>query len=94
MEKEFKSGGIVITREDYESMPCPMCATEFSDEQMQELADRIADIMSSQWGYNEYEISCLEEDSDEMEDFNTALWQEMEETAVYMGMRYYEDITD
>jgi hypothetical protein len=29
-----------------------------------------------------------------MEDFNTAFWQEMEETAVYMGMRYYEDIPD
>ena len=94
MEKEFKSGGIVITREVYESLPCPMCANEFSDEKMQELADRIADIMSSQWGYDECVISCLEQYSDEMEDFNTALWQEMEETAVYMGMRYYEDITD
>ena len=94
MAKEFKSGGIVITREDYENLPCAMCANEFSDEKMQELADEIAHILSSQWGYDEDEISCLEKDSDEMEDFDMAFWQEMQEIAVHMGMRYYEDITD
>ena len=94
LHKEFISGGVVITRNDYESMPCPMYAREFTDEQMQELANQTANILSAQYGYNEYEISCLKEDSQEMEDFEDAFWREMEECAVAMGMRYYEDMSD
>jgi len=94
LHKEFISGGVVITRYDYESMPCPMYAIEFTDEQMQELTNKTANILSSQYGYNEYEISRLKEDSQEMEDYYNAFWREMEECAVAMGMRYYEDISD
>ena len=39
IDKEFSYKGIVITRGDYESMPCPMYAHEFSDEKMEELVN-------------------------------------------------------
>ena len=94
LKKEFVSGGVGITREDYESLPCAMYAMEFTDDQMQELVNRVADVLSSQYGYNEYEISCLEEDSQEMEDYYDAFWREMENAALDMGMRYYEDMSD
>ena len=91
---EFVSGGVGITREDYESLPCAMYAMEFTDDQMQELVNRVADVLSSQYGYTEYEISCLEEDSQELEDYYDAFWREMENIALDMGMRYYEDMSD
>lgn len=94
LKKEFVSGGVGITREDYESMPCAMYAMEFTDDQMQELVNRVADVLSSQYGYNEYEISCLEEDSQELEHYYDAFWREMENIALDMGMRYYEDMSD
>lgn len=94
LKKEFVSGGVGITREDYESMPCAMYAMEFTDDQMQELVNRVADVLSSQYGYNEYEISCLEEDSQDLEDYYEAFWREMENIALDMGMRYYEDMSD
>ena len=91
---EFVSGGVGITREDYESLPCAMYAMEFTDAHMQELIDKIANVLSSQYGYTEYEISCLEEDSQELEDYYDAFWREMENAALDMGMRYYEDMSD
>ena len=94
LKTTFVSGGVGITREDYESMPCAMYAMEFTDAQMQELVDRIANVLSSQYGYNEYEISCLKEDSQELEDYYDAFWREMENIALDMGMRYYEDMDD
>jgi leucyl aminopeptidase (aminopeptidase T) len=94
LKTEFVSGGVGITREDYESLPCAMYAMEFTDAQMQELVENIANVLSSQYDYNEYEISILEEDSQELEDYYNAFWREMEECAVAMGMRYYEDISD
>ena len=94
LTKEFKHNGVIITRDDYESMPCAMCAIEFTDEQMQILVERIANILSAQYGYSEHEISLLEQDSEKMECYEEAFWREMEETAIDMGMRYYEDLTD
>lgn len=94
LKKEFTSNGITLSREDFESLPCAMYAMEFTDEQMQELVNCTANILSSQYGYNEYEISCLEEDSQELEDYYYAFWREMENIALDMGMRYYEDMTD
>lgn len=94
LKQEFTSNGITLSREDYESLPCAMYATEFTDEQMQELVEKTANVLSSQYGYNEYEISCLKEDSQELEDYYDAFWREMEECAVAMGMRYYEDMSD
>jgi hypothetical protein len=94
MKREFKSNGFIITREDYESMPCAMYAMEFTDKQMQTLVENIACVMGACYGYTEYEISCLERGTQEWEDFEDTFWREMEWCAVNMGMRYYEDMTD
>ena len=94
LKKEFTSNGVILSREDYESMPCAMYAMEFTDEQMQELVEKTANVLSAQYGYTEHEISCLEEDSQELEDYYDAFWREMENIALDMGMRYYEDMTD
>lgn len=94
LKTEFVSGGVGITREDYESLPCAMYAMEFTNAQMQELVEKIANVLSSQYGYTEYEISCLEEDSQKLEDYYDAFWREMENAALDMGMRYYEDMSD
>jgi hypothetical protein len=94
LKKEFKHNGIILTREDYESIPCAMCAMEFTDEQMQILVERVANILSAQYGYTEHEISLLEKDTENMECYEEIFWREMEGTALNMGMRYYEDFTD
>jgi hypothetical protein len=93
--KKFSSKGISITREDYESLPLPMYAYEFNDEQMQTLVENIANSLCAYYGYTEKDnmrlfgksIETIEEN-----DFDDAFWIEMEECAVTMGMRYYSDI--
>ena len=92
LKQEFVCGSILITREDYESMPCAMCATEFSDKSMQTLVNKLHDVLTYQYGYTEHKINNLEDGSEEMEDFDNAFWREMENIAVDMGMRYYDDI--
>ena len=94
LKKEFTSNGVILSREDYESLPCAMYAMEFTDKQMQTLVENIACVMGGCYGYTEYEISCLEEDSQELEDYYDAFWREMENIALDMGMRYYEDMSD
>ena len=51
--KKFSSKGISITREDYESLPLPMYAYEFNDEQMQTLVENIANSLCAYYGYTE-----------------------------------------
>ena len=94
LKQEFVCGSMSITREDYESMPCAMFATEFNDKQMQEIVNKLHDVLTFQYGYTEHEISNLEDGSAEMEDYDNAFWREMENIAVDMGMRYYDDMTD
>ena len=89
LEKQFSHNGVeIVSRMDYESLPCPMQASEFTDEQMQELADLI------------YEGLCAEYDEDEVNDYfagdcndeiSESFWEEMENAAQHLGMKYYED---
>lgn len=79
--KKFKiNKDFDIKRIDYESMPDPMLAWNWTDTQMEELAKSIAPLLDD---YNNYD----NEDEAE-EDF----WREMENAAVRMGMRYYKDM--
>lgn len=81
LDKEFVvDNHFSISRADYESMPCAMLAWNWSDEKMQELADRIDARLGSDYP-NEFEME---------DDF----WQTMEDEAIRMGMEYYEDMTD
>ena len=81
LQKEFKvNENFNITRNDYECMPAPMLAWNWTDTQMSELAKSIAPLLDEPDNYN---------NEDEMED---DFWREMENAAVRMGMRYYEDM--
>ena len=94
LTKEFVSGAVLITREDYESMPSPMYALEFNDKKMQALANNIADTLKTQYGFGETEIEDVTENGTDkdIEEFDNIFWSVMESCAVEMGMRYYEDM--
>ena len=86
----------IVSRGDYENMPAPMYAGEFDDEKMAELARLIYQMLNSNYGYTDRELEKYFNDPSANidEDLNIAFWREMEEIAVQMGMRYYEDMTD
>lgn len=84
MEKEFTCGNTTITRGDYENMPCPMNTSSLTDEDMQELADRIEYEMS------EYQ-ELLKDKTITEDEYETQWWRVMEDLALDFGMTYYED---
>ena len=98
LEKYFEVNGMaIVSRIDYESLPCAMYAMEFDDEKMQRLAELIYDELSINY---HIEDSSLKEyfngdrdDIEDVEDIDNAFWREMEECAVHLGMRYYEDMS-
>jgi len=94
MKKEFNKCGIVICRGDYESLPCAMCASEFTDKQMEDLVNNIYCVLHNEYGYTDDEIAELYPNMSDNEDFEDAFWKEMEECAVNLGMRYYDDMCD
>ena len=86
----------IVSRGDYEGLPCPMYAGEFDDDQMSELARLIYQMLNSQYGYTDRELEKYFNDQTANidEDLDKAFWKEMEEIAVQMGMRYYEDMSE
>ena len=86
----------IVSRGDYEGLPCPMYAFEFDDDQMSELARLIYQMLNSQYGYTDRELEKYFNDQTANidEDLDKAFWKEMEEIAVQMGMRYYEDMSE
>lgn len=101
-EKEFAFKGVALTRCDYESMPCPMCATGVDDATMQKIAeDTHDDLINIGWEQRQIDkylapgvtVSDFE-GADEIEaDAITAdYWRFMEKAAIENGMRYYEDM--
>jgi hypothetical protein len=94
----FQINGLdIVSRGDYESMPCPMYAGEFDDDQMYDLAETIY-LALSNYGFEQDDLVRFFTEADleypYLEDINAAFWTEMEEIAVAMGMRYYEDMSD
>ena len=83
----------IICRDDYESLPCPMYAYEFDDSKMQELAQRIYDEVSYYIGEREA-INYFTDINFSSEDVNRIFWEAMENNAINMGMRYYDDMSD
>lgn len=82
LNKEFRvNEHFTISRCDYESFPCPMFAWKWTDEQMEELANRIDQKLCR---YDENDPDGMEDD----------FWKTMEDEAVAMGMQYYEDLTE
>ena len=86
----------IVSRGDYESMPAPMYAGEFDDDKMIELARLIYQMLNSNYGYTDRELEKYFNNTSANidEDLDMAFWREMEEIAVQMGMRYYEDMSD
>jgi hypothetical protein len=86
----------IVSRGDYESMPAPMYAGEFDDDKMTELARLIYQMLNTNYRYTDKELEKYFNDmsANVNEDLDIAFWREMEEIAVQMGMRYYEDMTD
>ena len=86
----------IVSRGDYEGMSMPMYAGEFDDDQMNELARLIYQMLNSNYGYTEEDLEDYfnHNNPNKDEDLDNAFWKEMEEIAVQMGMRYYEDMTD
>lgn len=93
----FQCKGLdIVSRGDYESMISPMYAGEFDDEKMQNLAEEIYQSLRCEYGYSDDEIHDFFTNPDACEDEKMSghFWIEMENIAVNMGMRYYEDMTD
>lgn len=91
----------IVSRGDYEGMSLPMYAGEFDDAEMQIIADTIYSTLVCDYGYGvdaeEYfrNPNHLREVNNTLyEDIDDAFWREMENIAIEMGMRYYEDMTD
>lgn len=86
----------IVSRGDYESMSCPMYAGEFDDEKMTQLAKDIYLTLTIEYGYTDKELEKYfnDQSSNIDENLDRNFWCEMENIAVQMGMRYYEDMTD
>jgi hypothetical protein len=95
LEDFFVNGIKIISRTEYESLPCPLCSIEISDETMQKIANEIYNSMKVNYGkeitenyFNNFNVG----DKDFTEEVDDFFWKEMEEIALNNGMRYYEDI--
>ena len=85
LNKRFKvNKHISITRGDYENMPCPMLAWNWSDEKMTELAKNIKQNLY----YKNQEETIYKN----FPPFPPLVWAVIEKEAIKMGMRYYEDL--
>ena len=86
----------IISRGDYESMSCPMYAGEFDDDEMTELAEKIYLCLTNDYRYTDKDLEKYFNDKTAKIDYDLdmAFWREMENIAIKMGMRYYEDMTD
>lgn len=98
LEKYFEVNGMaIVSRLDYESLPCTMYAMEFDDEKMQRLAELIYNELSINYHIKDSSLKDYfngdRDDIEDVEDIDNAFWREMEECAVHLGMRYYEDMS-
>ena len=104
MDKEF--GKSEITRRLFEELPCPICTTDLTDEQMEELAnfvenevraefpevaDRMFELCTKEEVLTDDELDFL--NSRECEKANELWWKILEDYAVgTLGAKYYEDL--
>ena len=77
-----------ISRELLESMPCPLVACCWTDKRMEQLADEIGTMFQEDKDPRECGVQNEEEQ----------VWKEyydvIENTALNMGMKYYESLSD
>jgi len=70
-----------LTRAEFEYFPCPMVACLWTDEQMEELADKV----KKEFVYERF--------STELEELENEWYRVIEKCAIEMGMKYYEDLS-
>jgi hypothetical protein len=85
--KEFFSGLISISREELESLPCPFCTKNVTDENMQAIIDMTCEQTKMRMGLSQKDAIDI---SDERT--NEIWWQELEQTVVAFKVPYYEDM--
>ena len=77
-----------ISRELFESFPCPLVACCWTDERMKELANLIGSQFQMSLPPSDYsypsQADAIEEE----------YYKVIEDCACSMGMKYYEDLTD
>lgn len=83
--KVFKSGMSELCRADLESLPCPFCTDNVTDEQMQSIVNELEVCMLEwyEWGDN----GDITEDR-----VNEVWWENLERIVCNHGVPYYEDI--
>lgn len=103
--KEFSHNGVTITRDDFESMPCPMFAKELGDDVMQKIAKAAYEYLIG-IGWEDSQVSkylgdrkkkASEFDSTEVIELDAIeadFWSFIEKAAIENGMKYYEDIKE
>jgi hypothetical protein len=74
-----------LTRGEFEGFPCPMVACLWTDEQMEELTNRVK---------GEFSYDHLPTNSYELENLEEEWYRVIEKCAIDMGMKYYEDLSD
>lgn len=74
-----------ISRELFESFPCPLVACCWTDKRMRQLAELISRY---------FQMSYIPSDPLEQESVEDEYYQVIEKCALDMGMKYYEDLTD
>lgn len=92
--KPFKVRGLeIITRNDYEGLPIPMCTASLTDDDMDNVAETIYHTMATNYGVNETNEFFNSNDKDSFnEKMNEEFWELMEECGLNYGMTYYEDM--
>lgn len=104
LEKEFSCRGVILTRNDYESMPRPMCAKQLDDSIMLKIAESTHSHLT-RWGWEQVQIDkYLAPGANESKfkgaeiiefDAITADYRRfMEVAAILYGMQYYEDMEE
>lgn len=89
LDKEFTSdnGLLTLTRRDYYSFTIPMEASQFDNNQMQELVNTIAVHLDRDYRFTKEDI--VDVDNDYVQDI---LCELTESVALSMGMEYCEDV--
>ena len=94
----FNYKGIEIDRVTWESVGCPMCCKDITDENMCNIAITIYNILEDCFGkekLNKYINKIVHGvdfiDFDDIDDFR---WREEEKLFLDYGGKYYEDMTD
>ena len=84
-EKNFKSGKTKLCRADLESMPCPFCTDNVSDEEMQSIVDELEQEMTP---WREW---CKQGDITK-DRLDEKWWEMLEHIVCEHGVPYYEDL--